>query len=114
MLTTLIEAEDVKLFSNLVRNLKAFEQRKCLNSTIAFVVEQFSSDTTNDFGGPIVSPKVIAGAAGLISQIIKANEALKDHLVASLGRSSMPVLNDSLAARRSITAALKSDEGTLA
>jgi telomere length regulation protein len=42
---------------------------------------------------------------------MSTNEVLKDHLVSSLTRSTIPSLDDSLATRRSVIAALAQDEG---
>lgn len=49
--------------------------------------------------------------AGLLEHLTHDNEGLKDHLVSILTRSTIPGLDDSLAARRSIIAALAQDEG---
>jgi telomere length regulation protein len=76
--------------------MKTFEQRKYLNAILAFVVTKYFSSEA---------------AAGLIHTFTKDNDVLKEHLVSSLTRSTIPTLDDSLFARRSVMAALAKDEG---
>lgn len=92
--------------------MKSFEQRKYLSAATNFVIKQYLySEIIHDPDASIKSSKVISGAAGLISQIVVDNNVLKEHLVSSLTRSIIPSLDDSLAARRAVIAALARDEG---
>ena len=86
-----------------------------MNATITFVVKHFfSSYVFSKTDVPIAHHRTISGAAGLFSVTIKDNDVLKDHLVSSLTRATVPLLDDSLAARRSVVAALAKDDGQYA
>lgn len=92
--------------------MKTFEQRKYLNAVIAFVDKQyFSSVMVSKEDVPISPSRVISGVAGLLHNLTKDNDILKEHLVSSLTRSTIPSLGDSLAACRCVIAALSKDEG---
>lgn len=92
--------------------MKTFEQRKYMNAIIAFVVKNFfSTESIIKEDAPIASSTTIDAVAGLIHALTKDNDVLKEHLVSSLTRSIIPALDDSLAARRSIMAALAKDDG---
>jgi len=92
--------------------MKPFEQRKYLNSIVTFLVKQyFSSDHVDYEDAPISASKFVSGVARLIHVLTGESDALKDHLVSLLTRSALPSLDDSLAARRSVMAALAQDEG---
>jgi telomere length regulation protein len=110
--STLIALDSSKLLADCVSRLKPFEQRKYLNALIAFSLKQyFSSDIVHHNEEPASASKTISGAASLFHSLVKGNEGLKDHLVSILTRSTIPALDDSLAARRSLMAALAQDEG---
>jgi telomere length regulation protein len=112
--STLIESDSTELLVDCISQLKPFEQRKYLNSLITFIVKRyFSSDIVHHDGGLLPTSKTISGAASLLHSLVKENEALKDHLASTLARSIIPSLDDSLAARRSVMAALAQDEGQL-
>jgi telomere length regulation protein len=100
------------LFADLVRQMKAFEQRKYLNAVLVHLVKEFFySEMVAKQDTPIASSPTISGAARLLHNIINNNDVLKDYLVASLTRSSIPSLDESLGVRRSVIAALAEDEG---
>jgi telomere length regulation protein len=92
--------------------MKTFEQRKYLNAILAFCVKQyFSTEVHSKDDAPISPSNNVSATAGLIHMLTKDNDFLKEHLVSSLSRSSIPMLDDSLSARRSFMAALAKDEG---
>ena len=83
-----------------------------MNSFVAFIAKQyFAADVMGKEDVPIPSSTAISAAAALIYTLIKDNDVLKEHLVSTLTRSTIPALDDSLLARRSIVAALAKDEG---
>ena len=111
-LLALIESRCAELFTELMSKMKSFEQRKYLNAAIAFITKQYlASDTVEKDDTTIVGSKTISDAASLFQNMVKDNDILKDHLVSSLTRSTIPPLDDSLSARRSVIAALVEDEG---
>lgn len=94
--------------------MKAFEQRKYINAVVACIATQFfRSELVNKEDAPIAPSPLISGAACLMNSFIKTNDILKDHLVSSLTRSTIPSLDESLAVRRAVIAALAQDEGQL-
>jgi telomere length regulation protein len=95
--------------------MKTFEQRKYLNAILAFLARTyFLSEVFSKDDAPIPSSAAVSAAAGLIYALTKDNDALKEHLVSLLTRSTIPTLDDSLPGRRSIMAALAKDEGLFA
>lgn len=112
LLRLVIKNGDVDRLGHLLSRMKTFEQRKYMNAIIAIVAKQYLSDEDiNKANASIASSSVIDAAAGLIHGLIKDSDVLKEHLVSSLTRSTIPVLDDSLSARRSIIAALAKDHG---
>ena len=108
----LLTTDSVELLVDLVSQLKPFEQRKYLSSIIAFIVKQyFSSDHVNHEDVSIPASKTVCAAARLLQTLTKDSDVRKDHLLSLLMRSTLPSLDDSLAARRSVMAALAQDEG---
>lgn len=102
----------IELLADLIPQLKPFEQRKYLNSALAFIVKQyFFTDHVNYEDASFPSSKTTSGAARLVHDLVKENDTLKDHLTALLSRSSLPALDGSLAARRSVVATVAQDEG---
>lgn len=92
--------------------MKAFEQRKYLNAVIVHTAKSFfQSEVISKEDAAIQKSHVISGAACLINHFIDGSEILKDHLVSSLTRSTIPSLDESLAVRRAVIAALAQDEG---
>jgi telomere length regulation protein len=95
-----------------MQRMKSFEQRKYLSAVVAFAVKQyFPSDMAERDDTPVPASKAVSGAARLLYEFTKDNELLKDHLVSLLTRSTIPSLDDSLAARRSVIATVAQDEG---
>jgi telomere length regulation protein len=112
LLPALIDNSCVERLADLLARMKTFEQRKYLNAILAFLVKQyFSAEVLNNEDSPVSPSKTVSAAASLIHLLTKDNDVLKEHLVSSLTRSSIPMLDDSLSARRSIMAALGKDEG---
>lgn len=110
--SSLLESESVALLADLLPRLKPYEQRKYLEAVIVFIVKQcFPADTIQREDEPIPVSKDVSGVACLLHVLTKENQSLKDHLVSILTRSTIPSLDDSLAARRSVMAALAPDEG---
>ncbi|KAJ4324798.1 telomere binding protein [Neodidymelliopsis sp. IMI 364377] len=114
ILVVSIEQDQVGLFADLVRQMKAFEQRKFLNAALVYLVKEFFySEMVAKLDTPVASSPTISGAARLLHNIISDNDILKDYLVASLTRSSIPSLDESLGVRRSVIAVLAEDEDKL-
>lgn len=110
----LIKIGSAEAFARVFSRMKSFEQRKFLNALIAFVVHEYLlNHFASKMDGAMTSSKPISGAAGLIRQLIEGNDALKDHLISTLTRSTIPSLDDSLAARRSVIAVLSREEEKL-
>jgi telomere length regulation protein len=79
---------------------------------ITFVVKQyFSSNTIHHDDSPLPESNTVSSVANLVHTLVKDSESLRDHLISILARSSIPSLDDSLDARRSVMAALSQDEG---
>lgn len=96
----------------MLSRLKSFEQRKYFNAVIDFLVKHyFSSDITEREDVPIPASKAVSGTASLIFNLTRNNATLREYLVLSLTRSTIPSLEDSLPARRSAMAALSKDDG---
>jgi telomere length regulation protein len=112
LLSVLIHDDSVSLLTGFLLKMKTFEQRKYVDAIIAYTVkEYFDSHLLGLDAGPLPGSKTVSGAAGLFYSLIKDNEVLKDHFVTLLTRSIIPSLDGSLAARRSVMAALAQDEG---
>ena len=99
-------------FADLVGRMKASEQRKYFSAVIVYITAQFfRSEIVSKEDAPIASSPVISGAARLFNSFIETNEILKDYVVSSLTRPTIPCLIESLSIRRTIIAALAQDEG---
>jgi len=110
--SSLLDTDSATLLADLLSLLKPYEQRKYLDAVIVFVVKHyFSTDIVLREDKPIPMSKDVSGVASLLHILARENESLKDHLVSILTRSTVPSLDDSLAARRSVMAALAPDEG---
>jgi telomere length regulation protein len=108
----LVQNNSVEQLADTMSRMKTFEQRKYLNAIIVFMVRQyFSTDVASKDDTPLASSKAISGAASLIHTLTKNNDSLKEHLVSVLTRSTIPTLDDSLSARRSVMATLAKDDG---
>ncbi|CAO2656729.1 Nn.00g055320.m01.CDS01 [Neocucurbitaria sp. VM-36] len=114
LISPLIDNDSIGTFTDLLSRMKSFEQRKYFNAVIAAVIKQhFASDIIRKDNAPILTSKLVSGAASLLYIISKENDILKEHLVSSLTRSTLPPLDDSLASRRSVIASLAKDENAL-
>lgn len=91
--------------------MKTFEQRKYMNAIITFVAKHYFSNEVVNKDSLVASSPVIDAAGGLFHDLIKDNDVLKEHLISTLTRSTIPVLDDSLSVRRSVVAALAKDHG---
>jgi telomere length regulation protein len=110
--SSLLESDSAALLAAFLPRLKPYEQRKYLEAVIVFIVKQyFAADIVQHKDEPIPISKDVSGVASLLHMLTRENESLKDHLVSILTRSTIPSLDDSLAARRSVMAALAPDEG---
>jgi telomere length regulation protein len=108
----LLDTDSATLLADLLLRLKPYEQRKYLDAVIVFVVKHyFSAGIVQREDAPIPMSKDVSGVASLLHILTRENESLRDHLVSILTRSTIPSLDDSLAARRSVMAALAPDEG---
>jgi hypothetical protein len=102
----------IERLARLLFHMKTFEQRKYMNAVVSFVAKQyFSTEVIKKDDSSITSSTIVDAVAGLVHVLIKDNDVLKEHLILSLTRSTMPVLDDSLSARRSVVAALAQDYG---
>ncbi|RMZ66885.1 telomere length regulation [Pyrenophora seminiperda CCB06] len=109
--TELINSDRVENLTRLMTQLKTFEQRKYMNCIVAFIAKTyFATEVVSKDDAPIPYSRTVSAAAALVYTLIKDNDVLKEHLVSSLTRSTIPALDDSLSARRSILAALAQDE----
>ncbi|CAA9964536.1 telomere length regulation protein [Pyrenophora teres f. maculata] len=114
LLISLIDSGRVEHLTSLTSQLKTFEQRKYMNAFVAFIAKKyFATEIVSKEDAPIPPSKAVSAAAALIYTLTKDNDVLKEHLVSSLTRSTIPALDDSLSARRSIVAALAKDEDKL-
>jgi telomere length regulation protein len=108
----MVEDETARILENFLPKLKTHEQRKYLNSVITIMVSKHLwriSDLREDL--PLRSSPTISGAAAVVRILIKDSDLLKDHVVNTLTKSTLPALDDSLAARRSVIAAIAQDDG---
>ncbi|KAH7087108.1 telomere length regulation protein-domain-containing protein [Paraphoma chrysanthemicola] len=114
IISALLKTDSVEQFGNTMRRMKLFEQRKYLNAVIAFTIKQyFPTDIAIRDDSPIPSSKTVSGVACLLHELTKDNEPLKDQLVSLGTRSTIPALDDSLSARRSVIAAVAQDDDKL-
>ncbi|KAJ4343025.1 telomere binding protein [Didymella glomerata] len=109
-----IEVDRVTQFAALIGRLKAFEQRKYFNAVVVYVSTRFfQSEVVSNNDEKIAQSPTVSGAATLLNSFMSTNEVLKDHVVSSLTKSTIPSLDDSFATRRSVLAALAQDEDKL-
>lgn len=102
----------VTQFAALIGRLKAFEQRKYFNAVVVYVSTRFfQSEIVSNDDEKIAQSPTVSGAATLLNSFMSTNEVLKDHIVSSLTKSTIPSLDDSFATRRCVIAALAQDEG---
>lgn len=112
MLTECIEQDQIHRFADLLCQLKAFEQRRYFDAVIIYTTRQFfQSELISKDVAAIEPSPVVSGAACLLNDLIHNNDILKDYLVSSLTRSTIPSLDESFSIRRAVTAVLAQDEG---
>ncbi|KAF2682510.1 hypothetical protein K458DRAFT_370430 [Lentithecium fluviatile CBS 122367] len=114
LMSNLINSGSSDVFSTLLFKLKVFEQRKYLNSMITFVTKQyFGSNAEVKEDAPLKPSTTVSAAAALFHGLIKDINLLQESLVSTLTRSSIPALDGSLFARRSVIATIAQDEDQL-
>ena len=112
ILLVVIETQSIENLEIQVSKLKPHEQRKYLNSVIAFLVNTyFASTTENKNDTPLETTKSLSGATRLIHNLIKRSEVLQDHLVDSLTKSPLSAIECSLNMRRSVISTISQEEG---
>jgi telomere length regulation protein len=112
MITFLLSHDLITALSPILSKLKAYEQRKYFNAIVTFVAQEYlSAEFERRDDTPLSASPIISGTATLLNMVLNENELLKDHSITILTQSSLASLDDSLAARRAIIAALAQDEG---
>jgi telomere length regulation protein len=111
-MSVVVDSDSSELFATFLCKMKAFEQRKYQNAIITFLTkEHFSSKVDMKEDVPIRPSTAVSAAAALVYSLLRDSEVLKESLVSALIKSSIPALDDSLLARRSVIAAIARDEG---
>lgn len=114
MISELIKSDRVQMFTNALLTMKGFEQRKYFDAILCFVAKTyFSFENVVKDDKAISLSSTIAGSASLLKHVMKDSEMLQDHAVKILTQSTIPLLDDSLGARRSIIAVVAREEGIL-
>lgn len=109
---SIIKDETSRILEVFLPRLKTHEQRKYLNSVITVLTSKhlsIISESRED--SPLKPSNPISGAAAILCALIKNSDLLKDHVVTTLTKSALPALDDSLAGRRSVIAAIAQDDG---
>lgn len=108
----MIEAQSIENLQVQFSRLKPHEQRKYLNSVIAFLANTyFANSTEYKDDTPLKTTGFLSGATSLIHSLIKRSEVLQDHLVDSLTKSPLNAIEGSLDMRRSVISAISQEEG---
>jgi telomere length regulation protein len=108
----MVKDEASRILEVFLPKLKTHEQRKYLNSVITVLTNKHLSTISESREDSSLKPsKLISGAAAILCALIKNSDLLKDHVVTTLTKSALPALDDSLAARRSVIAAIAQDDG---
>lgn len=111
LINRIVNNGSTEIVEAFLSTMKAYEQRKYFNAFITSLVKQyFGSIIESKEDGPKPS-LAISGVATLLHNMIKGNDLLNDHVVTVLTLSSLPALDDSLAARRGVIAAIAQNEG---
>ena len=111
MMVYTIDHDSVNIFSSFLTKLKVFEQKKYLNAVMTWLSKRYLSHVLYTKEVSLSeNSRLISGVASFIAEVIKLSEALKEHIILSLTRSTIPAL-DSLGLRRSAIAALARDDG---
>ena len=108
----MLKDETSQILEVFLPKMKIHEQRKYLNSMIIVLTSKYLSTISESReDSPLKASNPISGAAAILCAITKNSDLLKDHIVTALTKSALPALDDSLAARRSIVAAIAQDDG---
>ncbi|KAL5414162.1 hypothetical protein PMIN06_006490 [Paraphaeosphaeria minitans] len=114
MLLVMIERDSVTAFASQLHKMKVFEQRKYLNAIVSVLTKQYLNKIAeNTEVSPSESSPLLAGVTALIGKLVGNSDTLKEHMVASLIKSGIPALDDSLATRRCVVAVIAKNEGQL-
>ena len=109
---SIVKDETSQILEIFLTKMKIHEQRKYLNSVITVLTSRYLSTISEAReDSPLESLNPISGAAAILCAITKNSDLLKDHIVTALTKSALPALDDSLAARRSVIAAIAQDDG---
>jgi telomere length regulation protein len=107
-----VSQQSTEILERFLPKMKVHEQRKYFNAVLTLLANYLAPTATGSkTDAELGASKTVSGAARLIHNIIRENESLREHLIGVLTRSSIPVLDDSLDARRSLIAALAHDDG---
>lgn len=108
----MVNEESTQILEILLPQMKAHEQRKYFNAILTHVVKDYLGLHINDKDDLPVKPSLaISAIAAMLNNLMKDNELLKDSMVSALTQANLPALDDSIAARRSVLAALAQDDG---
>jgi telomere length regulation protein len=111
MLLCVLSTGSVDSFAVMIGKMKTFEQRKYLHAILTCVTKQHFNSALIQKENRSTEPSVIVSAvAALIHTLVKNSETLRETLVSALTKSSVPALDDSLLARRSVVVAVAQDE----
>ncbi|KAF2799128.1 hypothetical protein K505DRAFT_295246 [Melanomma pulvis-pyrius CBS 109.77] len=111
---SMLKDNSMKILEHFLPKMKAHEQRKYINSIITVVSRLYlSSDVDTKENGPVKYSPKISGTAAIFYALIKENELLREHVASTLSKSTLSVLDDSLAARRSVISAIAQDDEKL-
>jgi len=112
LMTVLLHSDSSTIFAAFIQKMKSFEQRKYLNAVVAFVTKQYFNRKVEMKEDVPIKPSItVSAAAALIHSLVKDSEILKESLLSALTKSSIPALDDSVFARRSVIAVVAQDEG---
>ena len=101
-------------FRRLILALKTHEQRKLMHTVVSICSSRYLSHETDDGRKQSMeSSPLLKGVIALLSELTSQDERLKQHLHDLVTEPQSLVAVSSSAMRRSIIAALQSDEGTL-
>ena len=107
----IIAEGSTELFEANFSRMKAHEQRQILNSILVVMTKRyFGSKFEVKEDRPLNPLSAVSSMATLVFGVVRTNELLKDHIIALLTTSTLPVLDDSLAARRSVISAIAQDQ----
>ncbi|KAK7180749.1 hypothetical protein DPSP01_009216 [Paraphaeosphaeria sporulosa] len=114
MLLVVIARDSVTAYASVFQKMKAFEQRKYLNANISVLAKHYLNKVAeNTEASPSESSPLLAGVTALIGKLVGDSDILKEHLITSLIKPTIPALDDSLATRRCVIAVIARDEDQL-